>query len=61
TKELGKPTKREILRILTEKNMNIRNRTVKSVKVQWSGHTEEENAWEEESFVRHEFLDLFDL
>ena len=39
------------IKILDEKERVTRNRVVKSYKVQWQNHSEDEATWEQESYI----------
>ena len=47
------------IRILDRAECKTRNKTTKSVKVQWSRHSECEATWEQEDQLRQSYLDLF--
>ena len=46
-------------RILDEAKRVTRNKAIKSYKVQWEHHTEEEATWEREEFLRTTYQELF--
>src|SRR6266540_3016937 len=47
------------IRILGEAEHQLRNRTIKMVKVQWSDHTEDEATWERDDQIRTDYPELF--
>jgi hypothetical protein len=40
------------IKVLDQKDCVTRHKTIKFFKIQWSNHTEEEEAWESEDFLR---------
>jgi hypothetical protein len=47
------------IKVLETSERVTRNKTIKICKVQWSHHTEEEAAWEQEEDLKTEFPDFF--
>ena len=57
------PTMREEVqpvKILDARDKQLRNKTIRLVKVQWQGRSTEEATWEREEEVWAKYLDLFE-
>ena len=48
------------LKIIDEMERHLRNKTIKFVKVQWSGQSEREATWETENSMRQKYPELFE-
>ena len=48
------------LKIIDEMERHLRNKTIKFVKVQWSGQSEREATWETENSMRQKYPKLFE-
>ena len=46
------------IKILDEKERVTRNRVIKFYKVQWQNHSEEEDTWEQESYILEHYPHL---
>ena len=47
------------IKILDRKEKELRTKTIKYVKVQWSGHEEREATWELEDTMKQKYPELF--
>jgi hypothetical protein len=46
------------IKVLDQKDRVTRRKIIKFFKKQWSNHTEEEETWESEDFLRSRYLDF---
>jgi hypothetical protein len=46
------------IKVLDQKDRVTRRKIIKFFKIQWSNHTEEEETWESEDFLRSRYLDF---